>query len=292
MIAKQSGNSAPGSSGSPRATGGREGLLKSLVFASIVLAGLSVVLSALALLYAAGILESQRDSPDIESRLQGYLLANPEVLIESVNRLQARRQAAENSELSTVIAQRHDEIFNDPDSPVALGATATAFSRLLLFYRYEATLVGGTIVIVLGVFMTGLVRMPWFERDVRFHRSIPGGRPLGAFVLGLAFGFGWTPCIGPVLGAILTVSALSSTAAAGIVLLAVYSLGLGVPFLLSAVFADHLMQRLKSMRRLGRTLQVGAGGVMVAMGIAMITGTITAFSLWLLENVPPLARIG
>ncbi|MDW9558290.1 cytochrome c biogenesis protein CcdA [Sinorhizobium meliloti] len=175
---------------------------------------------------------------------------------------------------------------------VALGATATAFSRLLLFYRYEATLVGGTIVIVLGVFMTGLVRMPWFERDVRFHRSIPGGRPLGALVLGLAFGFGWTPCIGPVLGAILTVSALSSTAAAGIVLLAVYSLGLGVPFLLSAVFADHLMQRLKSMRRLGRTLQVGAGGVMVAMGIAMITGTITAFSLWLLENVPPLARIG
>lgn len=175
---------------------------------------------------------------------------------------------------------------------VALGATATAFSRLLLFYRYEATLVGGTIVIVLGVFMTGLVRMPWFERDVRFHRSIPGGRPLGAFVLGLAFGFGWTPCIGPVLGAILTVSALSSTAAAGIVLLAVYSLGLGVPFLLSAVFADHLMQRLKSMRRLGRTLQVGAGGVMVAMGIAMITATITAFSLWLLENVPTLARIG
>ncbi|WP_272950741.1 cytochrome c biogenesis CcdA family protein [Sinorhizobium meliloti] len=116
--------------------------------------------------------------------------------------------------------------------------------------------------------------------------------PLGAFVLGLAFGFGWTPCIGPVLGAILTVSALSSTAAAGIVLLAVYSLGLGVPFLLSAVFADHLMQRLKSMRRLGRTLQVGAGGVMVAMGIAMITATITAFSLWLLENVPTLARIG
>lgn len=129
---------------------------------------------------------------------------------------------------------------------VALGATATALSRLLLFYRYEATLVGGAIVIVLGVFMTGLVRIPWFERDVRFHGSIPGGRPLGAFVLGLAFGFGWTPCIGPVLGGILTVSALSSTAAAGIVLLAVYSLGLGVPFLLSAAFADHLMQRLKS----------------------------------------------
>ncbi|AWI58660.1 cytochrome c biogenesis CcdA family protein [Sinorhizobium fredii] len=175
---------------------------------------------------------------------------------------------------------------------IALGATATAFSRLLLFYRYEATLIGGAIVIVLGVFMTGLVRVPWFERDVRFHGSIRGGRPLGAFLLGIAFGFGWTPCIGPVLGAILTVSALSSTAWAGIFLLAVYSLGLGVPFLLSAAFADRLMQRLKDMRKLGRALQVGAGGVMVAMGVAMITGTMTAFSFWLLENVPMLARIG
>ncbi|CZT37759.1 cytochrome c biogenesis CcdA family protein [Rhizobium sp. 9140] len=175
---------------------------------------------------------------------------------------------------------------------VALGATATAFSRLLLFYRYEGTLIGGAIVVLLGVFMTGLIRVPWFERDVRFHGSIRGGRPLGAFLLGLAFGFGWTPCIGPVLGAILTVSALSSTASAGIVLLAIYSIGLGVPFLLSAAFADRLMQRLKTMRRLGRTLQVGAGGVMVAMGIAMITGTMSAFSFWLLENMPVLARIG
>lgn len=175
---------------------------------------------------------------------------------------------------------------------VALGATATAFSRLLLFYRYEASLIGGAIVILLGIFMTGLVRIPWFERDVRFHGSIRGGRPLGAFLLGLAFGFGWTPCIGPVLGAILTVSALSSTASVGITLLSVYSVGLGVPFLLSAAFADKIMQRLKTMRRLGRVLQAGAGGVMVAMGIAMITGSMSAFSFWLLETVPVLARIG
>ncbi|MCO5965923.1 cytochrome c biogenesis protein CcdA [Sinorhizobium meliloti] len=165
---------------------------------------------------------------------------------------------------------------------VGLGATTTAFSRLLSSYRDEATLIGGAMVIFVGVFMTGLVRVPWFERDLRFHGSIRGGRPVSAFLLGLAFGFGWTPCIGPVLGAILTVSALSSTASAGIVLLAFYSLGLGVPFLLSAAFADHLMRRLKAVRKLGRALQVGAGGVMVAMGVAMITGTTTAFSSWLL----------
>jgi cytochrome c-type biogenesis protein len=175
---------------------------------------------------------------------------------------------------------------------VALGATATAFSRLLLSYRYEATLVGGAIVIVFGVFMTGLIRLPWLERDMRFHSSIRGGRPLGAFLLGIAFGFGWSPCIGPVLGAILTVGALSSTASTGIALLTVYSIGLGIPFLASAAFADSLMQRLKTMRRLGRTLQVGAGAVMIAMGIAMITGRMSAFSFWLLENVPMLARIG
>lgn len=175
---------------------------------------------------------------------------------------------------------------------VALGATATAISRLLLSYRYEAGLVGGAIVILFGIFMMGFVRLPWLERDLRFHGNIRGGRPLGAFLLGLAFGFGWTPCIGPVLGAILTVSALSSTASTGIALLTVYSIGLGVPFLASAVFADSLMKRLKTMRRLGRTLQVGAGGVMIAMGIAMITGTMSAFSFWLLENVPALGRIG
>lgn len=175
---------------------------------------------------------------------------------------------------------------------VALGATATAFSRLLLSYRYEAGLVGGAIIILFGVFMTGLVPLPWLERDLRFHGRIRGGRPFGAFLLGLAFGFGWTPCIGPVLGAILTVSALSSTASTGIVLLTVYSIGLGVPFLASAAFAGGLAKRLKTMRRLGRALQVGAGGVMVAMGVAILTGTMSTFSFWLLENVPMLARIG
>ncbi len=175
---------------------------------------------------------------------------------------------------------------------VALGATATTFSRLLLAYRYEATLIGGAIVILFGVFMTGLVPLPWLQRDLRFHGNIRGGRPIGAYLLGLTFGFGWTPCIGPVLGAILTVSALSSTAPTSIALLTVYSIGLGVPFLLSAAFADGLMKRLKTMRRLGRTLQVGAGGVMIAMGIAMITGMMSTFSFWLLENVPMLARIG
>jgi len=93
---------------------------------------------------------------------------------------------------------------------VALGAGASALGGLLLRYRYEANLIGGAVVIVFGVLMIGMSRgMPWLQREWRFHPNLAGGRPLAAFVLGLAFGFGWTPCIGPVLGAILTRSGCS-----------------------------------------------------------------------------------
>jgi cytochrome c-type biogenesis protein len=175
---------------------------------------------------------------------------------------------------------------------VTLGASATALGQLLLSYRYEANLMGGAIVIVFGLFMIGLVRANLFQRDFRFHLDLPGGRPTAAYVLGLAFAFGWTPCIGPVLGAILTASAVSATVAQGIVLLSIYSLGLGIPFLAAAVFTDRLFGRLRSLGRIGRSLQAGAGAVMVVMGIAMITGELSTFSYWLLETFPVFARIG
>ncbi|MCK5932204.1 MULTISPECIES: cytochrome c biogenesis CcdA family protein [Aurantimonadaceae] len=175
---------------------------------------------------------------------------------------------------------------------IALGASATALSRLLLAYRYETNIVGGAIIIVFGVFMTGLVRLPWLDRDVRFHSEVRGGRPLGAYLLGLAFGFGWTPCIGPVLGAILTVSALSATASDGIALLSIYSIGLGLPFLASALFTEGLAKRLKPMRRVGRLLQIGAGGIMIAMGFAMITGKMSMLAFWLLQRFPIFGSIG
>ena len=175
---------------------------------------------------------------------------------------------------------------------IALGASATFVSRVLLSYRYEMNLIGGAIITLFGVFMTGLVRMPWLERDLRFHGGIRGGRPAGAYLLGLAFGFGWTPCIGPVLGAILTVSALSTTALAGIILLATYSMGLGTPFLVAAFFTESFAYRLRSMRSTGRALQAGAGVVMIAMGVAVTTGYMSVFSFWLLENFPMLSTIG
>src|SRR5581483_1772628 len=110
---------------------------------------------------------------------------------------------------------------------ITLGASATAIGRLLLSYKNEANLVAGIIVTIFGLTMIGLVRWPWLLRDIRLHLQVPGGRTMSAYVLGLAFALGWTPCIGPVLGAILTTSAVTATVGDGIALLAAYSLGLG-----------------------------------------------------------------
>jgi cytochrome c-type biogenesis protein len=176
---------------------------------------------------------------------------------------------------------------------VVLGASATALGQLLLQYRYEANVIGGAIVTAFGLLMIGMTRgMPWLLRDFRFHPRLSGGRPLPALILGVAFGFGWTPCIGPVLGAILTVSAVQSTVSGGVALLATYAAGLGVPFLLAALFTRELAGRLTGLRRFGAVLQIAAGLILVLMGIAMITGQLSAFGFWLLRMFPALGTIG
>lgn len=175
---------------------------------------------------------------------------------------------------------------------ILLGASATALGQLLLAYRYELNIVGGAIVIAFGVFMLGLFRPSWLQRDLRFHAALQGGGPTAAYVLGLAFAFGWTPCIGPILGAILTVSAASATVTNGVALLGIYSLGLGVPFLLAAVFTERLAVRLKSIGRIGRILQMIAAAILILMGIAMVTDQLSRFAFWLLETFPIFQRIG
>ncbi|WP_375263302.1 cytochrome c biogenesis CcdA family protein [Palleronia sp.] len=175
---------------------------------------------------------------------------------------------------------------------MALGASATALGQALLQWRYELNLVGGAIIILFGLFMIGAARLSAMQRDLRFHLDLPGGQPVASYVLGLAFGFGWTPCIGPILGAILTASAASATIGEGVALLAVYSAGLGVPFLVVAAFTDKLAGKLRGVGRVGRRLHQSAGAVMILMGIAMMTGRLSALSYWLLDAFPVLAQIG
>jgi len=176
---------------------------------------------------------------------------------------------------------------------VLLGASATALGHVLARFRYEANVVAGIVVIVFGLLLIGVFRrILWWQRDLRPQLRLPGGRPGSAFALGVAFGLGWTPCVGPILGAILTFSAMQPSVGAGIALLTAYAAGLGVPFLLSAAFVQQAFERLRILRRAGRPLQVAAGLVMVLLGVAMVTDTLSAASYWLLDTVPALARIG
>ena len=176
---------------------------------------------------------------------------------------------------------------------VAMGAGASALSQALLRYRYEAGIAGGVVVILFGLMTAGALRLMPLQRDLRFMPPLTGGTPLSAYVLGFSFAFGWTPCIGPVLGAILAMTAISDINHLGVILLATYAAGLGVPFLLVAIFAEAFLRGpFRALRRVGRVLQIVAGGVMVAMGTAMITGHLTDFAILMLRLFPRLGSIG
>ena len=177
---------------------------------------------------------------------------------------------------------------------VILGAGANALNLILAPYRYQVTLISGALIVVFGIFTLDLWRPQWSQRELRVHHATPQGTgSLPAYLLGMAFAFGWTPCIGPVLGAILSLAASSSSGGTdGMVLLAVYSLGLGVPFILAALFLGSFVTRMGRLRVAGRILRYAAGAVMIAMGVAMMTGHLTDIAFWFLEMFPGLATIG
>lgn len=175
---------------------------------------------------------------------------------------------------------------------VLLGASATALGQLIAQYRYELNIAAGLLVMLFGFFMLGIINFGWMQRDVRFRYMGEGAKPMGAYLLGLAFGFGWTPCIGPVLGAILATAAMHVSISHGVILLAVYALGLGLPFVLAALFTDLLTEHIQAAGRLGRSLKLAAGLIMIVMGLAMISGHVAVFANWLLDAVPALGNIG
>ncbi|MBF22771.1 MAG: cytochrome C biogenesis protein [Pusillimonas sp.] len=176
---------------------------------------------------------------------------------------------------------------------LVLGASITAIGRLFLSYRYELNIAAGIIIVIFGLLIMGAVRAPlWTQRYYRFELKASEGNPWSAGVLGVAFGFGWTPCIGPVLGGILALGATAQSLGQGMLLLGVYALGLGIPFLLSAYFMAPFLRRLGALRRAGRYLQVVTGVIMVLMGIAVASGQMARFAIWLLKTFPVLGGIG
>jgi cytochrome c-type biogenesis protein len=174
---------------------------------------------------------------------------------------------------------------------VAAGATASVIGRFVASYSDVLAVAGGVIIIVMGLHFLGVFRIALLHRQLRVDIDNRAG-PVGSYLLGLAFAVGWTPCIGPVLGTILFVAGAEQTAARGAGLLAVYSLGLGVPFIVAGLFAGPFLHFMRHFRSHYEKVERVMGAALVLTGILIMTGQITAFSFWLLSIFPNLALIG
>ena len=173
-----------------------------------------------------------------------------------------------------------------------LGLAASAFGAFFLGNAEIFATIAGIVVMVFGAHFLGIYRIGFLDREMRLDAGDRGGSAFGAYVLGLAFAFGWTPCIGPQLGMILSLAATGAEAGRGAALLAVYALGLGIPFLLSAIFINRaigVMNRIKPHLRLIERIM---GALLVVVGAALLTGAFPMFAYWLLETFPWLASLG
>lgn len=175
---------------------------------------------------------------------------------------------------------------------ILLGATASSLGRVLMDHIETLTLLSGALLVVFGLHMTGLVRIPLLYRQARLE---PMARPaglIGPYVVGLAFGFGWSPCVGPVLAAILLVAGAEASVGRGMLLLGIYAAGIGIPFLIAAAFTERFLAWTRAARsRLGLVEKV-AGGLLILTGIAFMTGFMPQIAQWLLDAAPGLGRIG
>ena len=173
---------------------------------------------------------------------------------------------------------------------VALGASASVIGGLIRAYSGPLATVAG-VIIIMGLHFLGITKIALLHRQKRLEVAKPVGL-WGAYVMGLAFAFGWTPCIGPILAAILTVAAAEQTVSKGASLLAVYSAGLGIPFIIAAFAIEPFAAFLARFKKHLAKVEMAMGALLVLTGIAFLTGTITQMSVWLLEMFPVLGRIG
>jgi cytochrome c-type biogenesis protein len=173
-----------------------------------------------------------------------------------------------------------------------LGATASVIGQTLTRYFDTLAIVAGIIIIVMGLHFLGLLRIPALYREARFHVAAKPASFGGAYVMGLAFAFGWTPCVGPALATILFLAGAEDTASRGALLLGVYSLGMGIPFLIAGLFAHRFVSWAERFRRYMGTAEKVMGGLLVVTGVLFITGSMAVIAQWLIETFPMFQRIG
>lgn len=175
---------------------------------------------------------------------------------------------------------------------VTLGATASALGQALAMHKYLLGQIAGVVIALMGLHFLGILRIPLLYREARLSGPAKAGSYGGAYLMGLAFAFGWTPCIGPVLGTILVLAAQEDTIARGVAMLTVYALGLGTPFVLAAVFVRPFLRWARGFRRYMGVVEKAMGAMLVGVGLLMVTGSFSDISYWLLETFPALGLIG
>lgn len=173
---------------------------------------------------------------------------------------------------------------------LVLGATATILGQLLLRQREWVSRVGGVLVILLGLYLVGAFNLPFLARERRVHIANKPLSYLGTFLVGMAFAAGWTPCIGPILGAVLTYTASSADLNRGLLLLSAYSLGLALPFLLAALMIDRFMSTLQRYRTALAWTSKVSGALLILVGLLMVTGSMTLLTTWLQGLTPEFLR--
>lgn len=178
---------------------------------------------------------------------------------------------------------------------IALGAGASAINPLLISYQAELGQIAGLTIIALGLHVAGLIHIPFLAREARLDsRQIEkSSAPLfAAFIMGLAFAFGWTPCIGPILTTILALAAARDSMGEGVSLLAIYAAGLGLPFILAALGVGKFLSASRKIKQNMIWVERGAGGLLIATGVLIMMGSLQAFATYLLDWFPFLARLG
>ena len=175
---------------------------------------------------------------------------------------------------------------------IAMGASASALNRLVLDNMSWLSVVAGLIIIVFGLHYMGVVRIAFLNFEKRLHVQQKPAGLLGAFVLGLAFAFGWTPCVGPILATILMLAAGGDSVVHGTLLLTAYAAGLGLPFLLAAAAARPFMAFLSRFRRHMRGVEMAIGSLLIVTGVLILSGRMNVIGNWLMQNVPAFQSLG
>lgn len=215
-------------------------------------------------------------SPCVLPLIPGYVS-----FVSGVSLEEMRSESALHASRSRVFITSLAFVFGFSIVFVTLGASATAIGKFLLGQLPLLSKIAGAILIVFGLHTMGVFRLAFLETEKRMHAQRKPAGPLGAMVVGIAFAFGWTPCIGPILSAILMIAAAKNSISEGVLLLAAYSLGLGIPFLLTSLAINQFFSATKRIRRYYHAIEVTSGVLLVAIGLLIFTGQLTIITRYL-----------